>query len=132
MKVRTTLAIACVGAALFLTTPVSAHHSMTVQFAVEQPITLRGIVTTLIWTNPHSWIYVDVKGADGRVESWRVETGGLARMVKRGLKNTFVWHRSHPREAYLARDGQLKAAGTIVTFPDREAAGREASFTLGR
>ena len=133
MKVRTTLAIACVGAVLFLTTPVSAHHSMTVQFAVEQPITLRGIVTTLIWTNPHSWIYVDVKGADGRVENWRVETGGLARMVKRGLKKTDLRPGTEViLGAYSARDGQLKAAGTIVIFPDREAAGREASFTLGR
>ena len=133
MKKRTKLAIACVGVVMSLATPVMAHHSMIVQFDLEKPITLRGVVTKLMWTNPHSWIFVDVKRADGRVENWRVETGSQARMVKRGLKKTdFPPGTEVIIGAYGSRDEQLKAAGTVVTFPAREAAGREASFSLGR
>lgn len=133
MTSRTMLAIGCVGVLVGLATPVRAHHSMIVQFDLEKPITLRGVVTKLVWTNPHSWIFVDVKRADGRVETWRVETGGQARMVKRGLRKTdFPPGAEVIVGGYAARDEQLKAAGLIVTFPDREAAGREASFSLGR
>ena len=133
MKTTTTLAIALVGATLLLAAPARAHHSMIVQFDLEKPITLRGVISQLIWTNPHSWILVDVKGADGRAETWRVETGSQARMVKRGLRKTDIQPGTEVSVgAYSARDGQLKAAGMIVTFPAREAAGREASFSLGR
>jgi hypothetical protein len=132
MTTRTMLAF--VGAALFLTTgPVLAHHSMVTQFSLEKPITLRGTVTRLMWMNPHSWIYVDVAGSEGRVENWRIETGSLPRMIRRGLKKTdFRPGTKIIVGGYAARDGQLKAAGMVVTFSDREAAGREASFGLGR
>ena len=133
MRTQTTLAIALAGAMVSLATPVRAHHSMLVQFALDRPITLKGVVTTIIWTNPHSWIFVDVTNAEGQVEHWRVETGSLVRMVKRGLKKTdFEPGTPVIVGAYPARDGQLKVAGTVVTFPDREAKGREASFALGR
>lgn len=58
------------------------------------------------------WIYVDVKGNDRHVEHWRVETGSLARMVKRGLKKTdFPVGTDVIVGAFGARDEQLKAAG---------------------
>ena len=133
MKTRTALAIALVGAMVSLAAPARAHHSMLVQFALDRPITLRGVVTKIIWTNPHSWIFVDVTNAEGQVEQWRVETGSLVRMVKRGLKKTdFQPGTEVIVGAYCARDGQLKVAGMVVTFPAREAAGREATFALGR
>ena len=133
MKTRTKLVIACVGVVANVATPVRAHHSMIVQFDLQKPITLRGVVTKLVWTNPHSWIFVDVTRADGGVESWRVETGSQARMVKRGLKKTdFPAGTEVIIGAYGARDEQLKAAGIVVTFPVREVSGREGSFSLGR
>jgi Family of unknown function (DUF6152) len=132
MRMRSRLAFVAV--AVFLTTgPVWAHHSMIVQFSLEKPITLRGTVTTLMWMNPHSWINIDVTVPEGQVEHWRIETGSLPRMIKRGLKKTdFKPGTEVIVGGYAARDSQLKAAGMVVTFPDREAAGREASFGLGR
>ena len=132
MKART-LTIACVGAVLLLAAPATAHHSMLVQFDLSKPITLRGVVTSVVWMNPHAFIFIDVQAADGRVENWRVETGSQARMVKRGLKKTdFQTGAAVIVGGYNARDGQLKAAGVVVTFPDRERSGREATFSLGR
>ncbi len=110
-----------------------AHHSMVVQFSVQKPVTLRGTITQLMWQNPHSWIFIDVKDQEGNVESWRIETGSLPHMIRRGLKKAdFKVGTEIIVGGYAARDGQLKAAGMIVTFPDREGAGREASFGLGR
>ena len=132
MRMKTTQAFVAI-AALLTAGPLWAHHSMVTQFALEKPITLRGTVTKLMWMNPHSWIYVDVTGREGQVENWRVETGSLPRMIKRGVKKTdFKPGTEIIVGGYAARDGQLKAAGMVVTFPDREAAGREASFGLGR
>jgi len=134
MRMRTTLPIAAVCTALVLAIePVWAPHSMTAHFALEKPLTLRGTVTRVVWTNPHPWIYLDVKGPDGHVDTWRIETGTTGRMARRGLKKTDLLPGVEiVVGGYAARDGELKAAGMIVTFPNREASGQEASFALGR
>lgn len=113
--------------------PAWAHHSMVAQFSMEKPITLKGKITKMMWMNPHSLIFVEVTGAAGQVEQWRIETGSMPRMIKRGLKKgDFIPGTEIIVGGYAARDGQSKAAGMVVTFPAREAAGREASFGLGR
>lgn len=132
----TKLRAALVSAALLLTGgPLWAHHSLVSQFSLNKPITLRGTVTKLVWLNPHGRIYVDVKGDDGQVENWMVETGATSRMIRRGLKKTdFPYGTEVIITGYAAIDGQRKAAGMVVTFPAREAASppQEASFSLGR
>lgn len=134
MRIRTTLPILVVGATLLLATvPAWAHHAMIAQFALDRPITLKGTVTKMDWVNPHGWIYMDVKGADGQVENWAVETGSPLRMQNRGLKKTdFRYGSEIIVGGFAAKDGTRTAAGWIITFPDREASGREASFSLGR
>jgi Family of unknown function (DUF6152) len=127
-------AVAMCSAALSITpVPAGAHHSMIAQFATEKPVTLKGTVTGLLWRNPHGAILLDVVGAEGQIENWRVETGSTPRMMRRGLQKTDI---RPGREViiggYAARDGQLKLAGMVITFLDLEAAGKEASFALGR
>jgi hypothetical protein len=63
--------------------PLLAHHSFAAEFDVKQPITLKGTVTKVEWTNPHVWIYIDVANENGTVEHWQCENGApnaLARM----------------------------------------------------
>jgi hypothetical protein len=60
-----------------------AHHSFAAEFDVKQPISLKGTVTKVEWTNPHVWIYMDVANETGTVEHWQCENGApnaLARM----------------------------------------------------
>jgi enediyne biosynthesis protein E5 len=59
--------------ALVLVHPLAAHHSFGAIFDVNQPVTLTGTVTKIEWTNPHAHLVMDIKGADGKVDSWVFE-----------------------------------------------------------
>src|SRR5690606_25781753 len=52
----------------------TAHHSFAAEFDAEKPISLEGVVTKVEWTNPHVWIYFNVRDAEtGQVTNWGAE-----------------------------------------------------------
>jgi len=59
-------------ALLLASTPIFAHHS-TAPYDMENPVTLKGVVERLEWTNPHAYIYVKVKDSKGVEQEWAVE-----------------------------------------------------------
>jgi hypothetical protein len=65
MKTKLAFAFAAIGVLAAL--PVWAHHSFAAEFDDKKPLKLVGTVTKMEWTNPHSWIHIDVKGPDGEV-----------------------------------------------------------------
>jgi hypothetical protein len=68
--------------------PALAHHSFAAEYSSDQPITLTGTLTKVEWTNPHGWIYLDVKGDDGKVTNWAIEFGALSALLRRGLRKS--------------------------------------------
>ena len=76
--------IAAAAGLLLGAVPVFAHHSFAAEFDVKQPITLKGTVTKVEWTNPHVWIYLDVTDADGTVQHWQCENGAPNALVRMG------------------------------------------------
>jgi hypothetical protein len=66
--------------------PALAHHAFAAEYDADLPLDLSGTVTKARWTNPHSWLYFDVKGADGSVSNWGVEFGAPNNLEGKGLK----------------------------------------------
>ena len=99
--------------------PVIAHHSFAAEFDAKKPVKLRGTVTKMEWINPHSWIHIDVKTPDGKVESWMVEGGAPNALLRRGWnKNSLLPGTEIYVEGFQAKDGALRANGRDITFPD--------------
>ena len=115
---KITLIAAALGL-LATTGRVAAHHSFAAEYDGNKPITLSGTLMKMLWSNPHAWIYVDVKSADGKVASWAFETGGANALYRRGWKKTDL-----PVgvvvtiDGYLARDGSRAVNATNIKLPD--------------
>jgi len=65
--------VTALAGAVLAAVPVLAHHSFAAEYDSNAPITVEGTVTKVEWTNPHSYVYVDVKDANGNVVNWAVE-----------------------------------------------------------
>jgi hypothetical protein len=110
------------GAAFALTAaavPAVAHHSFAAEFDAKKPVKLKGTVTKMEWINPHSWIHIDVKTPDGKVEQWMVEGGAPNALLRRGWnKNSLPAGTEIQVEGFQAKDGALRANGRDITFAD--------------
>jgi hypothetical protein len=64
---------------------VFGHHSLTAEYDQSKPVTLAGTFAQLDWRNPHAWIYLNVKNANGATEQWRCELGSPNAMSRVGF-----------------------------------------------
>ena len=113
------LSVVAAVALLAAAVPALAHHSFAAEFDAKKPVRLQGVVTKMEWINPHSWIHIDVKTPDGKVESWMVEGGAPNALLRRGWnKNSLLPGTEILVEGFQAKDGAMGANGRDITFPD--------------
>jgi hypothetical protein len=70
---------------LILAGPMAAHHSVQAQFDIHKTFTVSGTVAKVEWINPHSYLTVNVTGADGKVQKWAFELGGPGALRRAGM-----------------------------------------------
>jgi hypothetical protein len=88
MKSR--LMVLAAGLGLLLSTnPAFAHHSTTM-YNMASPTTVTGVVKRFEWTNPHAYIYLEVKGDDGKPVEWAIEMMSLNHLKGYGWSKSTV------------------------------------------
>ncbi|MBV8847887.1 MAG: hypothetical protein JO307_34165 [Bryobacterales bacterium] len=88
MKLRLmslTIAVALLAAS----NPVFAHHS-TAMYNMANPTTVTGVVKRFEWTNPHAYIYLEVKDEQGKTVEWAIEMMSLNHLKSYGWSHTTV------------------------------------------
>jgi uncharacterized protein DUF6152 len=96
-----------------------AHHSFAAEYDANKPVTLKGTVSKIEWTNPHARFYVDVRDEKGVVTNWNLELASPNVLVRNG------WTRKSLNvgdevvvEGSLAKDGSKMANARVVRLAD--------------
>ena len=117
-----TLKTCCVTAAIVLgmaAQAVIAHHSFSAEFDISNTVKVTGKGSSVRWSNPHAWIYIDVTGADGKVVNWAFETATANALFRRGWrKDDLLPGTEVIAEGWLARNGTPTANTSAITLPD--------------
>jgi hypothetical protein len=116
MRTKLMVVVAAAGLVL-MAVPLRAHHAFAAEFDQDKPIKVQGSVTRWELTNPHSWIYIDVKADDGKNATWMIEGASPNNLYRLGLtKESLPIGSVITVEGYQAKDGSTRAVGRNITF----------------
>ncbi|HEY4364569.1 MAG TPA: DUF6152 family protein [Bryobacteraceae bacterium] len=129
MKTKLTILASVLAAAL----PLAAHHSFSAEFDSTKQVTLEGTVVKMDWVNPHSWLYLDVKGPDGQIQHWAVEGGSPNVLLRNGWnRNTLPEGTKIIVHGFMSKDGAYRANSRDIQFPDGRKLDAGSSYTGGK
>jgi hypothetical protein len=108
-------------ALLAVAVSVWAHHSPSAEFDMAKRVTITGTLTKVDWVNPHIVVYLDVKGGEGNVENWRMESNPPAWFRRVGVSRNDLAKgigQMVTVEGNRAKDGNLYMYMLKITFAD--------------
>ena len=111
-----------VGAAwLLAAAPAVSHHAFAAEFDINRPVKLSGAITRIEWTNPHAWLFIDAKDANGATQNWAIELVGINDLLRLGWGR----NRVQPRDVvsvdgFGARNGTNTANAASVSLANGE------------
>jgi hypothetical protein len=115
---RTSMIALAIAAGLAVA-PIQAHHSFAAEYDANQPLVIKGAVNHVDWVNPHSWVYVDVTGPDGKVTTWKCETAPPNGLFRRGwTKSSLKKGEIVSVDGYRAKDGTPTMNARSVLLSD--------------
>lgn len=83
---RLSSVVSCaVSMVLIIALGASAHHSVQSQFDIHKTVTVTGTVSKIEWINPHSYLTLNVKDANGNMQKWAFELGGAGALRRAGM-----------------------------------------------
>ena len=120
MRITMTVAGGVLAVGLLMgTMPLKAHHAFAAAFDENRPINLVGVITKVELINPHSWIWLEVKGKDGKVVNWGIEGGPPSNLLRNGVTKTSLPVGTEIKLfGYQVKSGETKGVGVFVEYPD--------------
>ena len=112
--------VAAIGLAMAsLAVPVFAHHSWTAEYDAKKPVTVKGVVSKVEWTNPHTHFYVDTTDTNGKVTTWNFEMASTPALERAGWsRKTLPIGTEVTVEGFAGRNVAERAIVTSFKGPD--------------
>jgi hypothetical protein len=115
IKLAAFLGIAFTAAVL----PMEAHHSFAAEYDASKAVRITGVISKVEWTNPHSYLYIDVKDDHGNMVTWTCEGGAPNTLSRRGFtKNAIKIGDTVTIDGYGAKDGSRLMDARRITLSD--------------
>ncbi len=111
---------AAAAVAISLAAPALAHHAVNSQFDVTKNVPMEGVLTKVELINPHSYVYFDVKGKNGKVANWAVESGAPGALRRAGIsaRDSLIVGKTYKFVICPSRNGSNSGLMSALTLPD--------------